>query len=372
MNHRLHHIDPRRITLWLAGDVMTGRGIDQIRPQSADPLLHEDSVHDARVYRHLAERVHGSIAAPVNAHYIWGDALQQVLMRQPDAAIVNLETAVTESATAWPGKQVLYRMHPGNLDALQAAGVKVCTLANNHVLDWGERGLRDTLAHLRAAGLASAGAGLDAASAQAPAVVHLHGNRRLLVFAWAVADSGVPAAWRAMERRPGVALLDRLDDDAARSVAAQVCARRQPGDRVVVSLHWGGNWVERVPDAHRRFARRLIELDAADVVHGHSSHHPLPLEVYRGRLILYGCGDLINDYEGIPELQPLREESVCLYFAQIDAATGDLLDLDLRPMRLRRFRLEDPASTAHESSSEPAAWRTLAASKVPTPTWTLL
>ena len=238
MNHRLHHIDPRRITLWLAGDVMTGRGNDQIRPQSADPLLHEDSVHDARVYRHLAERVHGSIAAPVNAHYIWGDALQQVLMRQPDAAIVNLETAVTESATAWPGKQVLYRMHPGNLDALQAAGVKVCTLANNHVLDWGERGLRDTLAHLRAAGLASAGAGLDAASAQAPAVVHLHGNRRLLVFAWAVADSGVPAAWRAMVAAAGAEGITLLLISGFRSVQRQqeILERKRAAGEAIESI----------------------------------------------------------------------------------------------------------------------------------------
>lgn len=263
-------------------------------------------------------------------------------------------------------------MHPANGAVLQAARLDACSLANNHVLDWGVEGLADTLQVLARCGIQAAGAGVNLAQAQRPAQWPRPGGGRLLLFAWALASSGVPEDWNAQPHRPGVALLPGADGAGLHAMAAAIDRWRRSGDRLVVSLHWGGNWVERVPDAHRRFARRLIELDAADVVHGHSSHHPLPLEVYRGRLILYGCGDLINDYEGIPELQPLREESVCLYFAQIDAATGDLLDLDLRSMRLRRFRLEDPASTAHESSSEPAAWRTLAASKAPTPTWTLL
>ncbi len=344
-----------RINLWLAGDVMTGRGIDQTRARASDPTLHEDGVQDARVYMQLAERMHGVIPAPVNSHYVWGDALQEVLVRRPHAAIVNLETAVTLSDTPWPDKPAHYRMHPDNLDTLLAAGVNVCTLANNHVLDWGTKGLRDTLAHLRHAGLGSAGAGLDGASACAPAIVPLAHGRRLLVFAWACRSSGVPDSWRAMEHRPGVALLDELDDEAAHHVAACVFAARRAGDRVVVSLHWGANWEERLPDAHRRFARRLIDLDAADVVHGHSSHHPMPLEVYHGRLILYGCGDLINDYEGIADTQPIRDETMCLYFAQIDAHTGSLLDLGLRPMRMRRFRLESPATDAPFAAAAAAA-----------------
>jgi len=90
-------------------------------------------------------------------------------------------------------------------------------------------------------------------------------------------------------------------------------------------------------------------------VHGHSSHHPMPLEVYHGRLILYGCGDLINDYEGIADTQPIRDETMCLYFAQIDAHTGSLLDLGLRPMRMRRFRLESPATDAPFAAAAAAA-----------------
>ena len=60
-----------------------------------------------------------------------------------------------------------------------------------------------------------------------------------------------------------------------------------------------------MPPSHRDFAHRLIDLGAADIVHGHSSHHPLPIEVYRGKPIFYGCGDLINDFA--PDASPVFE-----------------------------------------------------------------
>lgn len=134
-------------------------------------------------------------------------------------------------------------------------------------------------------------------------------------------------------------MLDGLDESAAQQVAAQVTRHRRAHDRVVISLHWGGNWGVEVPQRHREFARRLIELGAADLVHGHSSHHPRPPEVYRGRLILYGCGDLLNDYEGIGMAGRLDPSAVCLYFAQLARASGELRQLEIVPLQLRRLQL---------------------------------
>ncbi len=112
------------------------------------------------------------------------------------------------------------------------------------------------------------------------------------------------------------------------------------------SFHWGDNWVAQVPAAQRRFARALIDLGAADLVHGHSSHHPLPLELHRGRLVLHGCGDLINDYEGIApgpgrrlDRVGLRGDLNGLYFATL-APDGRLHALEVVPMQLRRLRLQ--------------------------------
>ena len=114
---------------------------------------------------------------------------------------------------------------------------------------------------------------------------------------------------------------------------------RRPGDLAVVSLHWGGNWVPAVPARHRAFARRLVELGAADLVHGHSSHHPLPAEVHAGRLILYGCGDLINDYEGLGPCGEWRSDLGCLYLATLERRGGRLRRLEILPFQLRRLRL---------------------------------
>jgi poly-gamma-glutamate capsule biosynthesis protein CapA/YwtB (metallophosphatase superfamily) len=77
---------------------MTGRGIDQVRPHWNAPLVF----------------------------------------------IVNLETSVSSSPEAWAGKEVHYWMHPENLPCLTAACLDCCVLANNHVLDWGYEGLRET------------------------------------------------------------------------------------------------------------------------------------------------------------------------------------------------------------------------------------
>lgn len=327
------------LTLCLAGDVMTGRGIDQIQQHPGDPTLHESLVRDARDYVRLAEAVHGPVPAPVAPGYIWGEALAEIERRAPDLRLVNLETAITTANRPWPHKGVHYRMHPDNVACLQAARIDACTLANNHVLDWGHEGLRQTLHTLQQAGIRGAGAGLDAEGALAPAVLPLPGGARLLLFAWAAPDSGVPRDWRARAQRAGIALLDGLDEAAVQQVAAQVARWRQDGDRVIVSMHWGGNWGVEVPQLHQQFSRRLIELGAADLVHGHSSHHPRPLEVYRGRLILYGCGDLINDYEGITAMGRLDPSAVCLYFVQLTRAGGELRQVEIVPLQLRRLQL---------------------------------
>lgn len=342
-------IDTDRITLWLAGDVMTGRGIDQVMAHHVEPELYEPWVHDAREYVRLAERAHGVVPAPVGADYIWGAALAEIARRKPDVRLVNLETAITADGQPWATKGIHYRMHPANVDCLTAAGIHCCALANNHVLDWGVAGLKDTLEVLDQVGIQSAGAGVDDSAACAPAVLPLAGGGRLLVFSWATLDSGVLAGWRAAPQHPGLAVLMDLNEAAVQQVADAVERHRRVDDRVVLSIHWGGNWGLSVSHAQRQFAHRLIDQGVADVVHGHSSHHPRPIEVYRERLILYGCGDLINDYEGIGDEGPFDPSAVCLYFAQLSRSSGALLQLEIVPMQLRRLRLIPADAAARES-----------------------
>lgn len=333
------------VTLFLCGDVMTGRGIDQILPTPGDPRLHERWVKDAREYVRLAERESGPIPAPVDPAYIWGHALDVLRRESPDARIINLETSVTTSDDAWPDKRIHYRMHPDNVTCLTVAAVDCCVLANNHVLDWGRAGLRQTLDVLCRTGIRTAGAGNDFSAATAPAIIETGGDGRVLVHALGVGSSGIPDTWAATEERPGVWFAAEPTHGLAERLATDIERTRRPGDLVIASIHWGGNWGYEIPDAHREFAHALIDEAQVDAIHGHSSHHPLGIEIYRDRPILYGCGDFINDYEGIGGREEFRGDLSLMYFPRFELATGRLVRLRLVPCRIQRFRLH-PASEA--------------------------
>jgi poly-gamma-glutamate synthesis protein (capsule biosynthesis protein) len=314
---------------------MTGRGLDQVLPHPSHPRLYQPHVRSASTYVELAERANGPIAKPVAFAYPWGDALAEVERVGPDAWIANLETAVTTSDHR-AAKGIHYRMHPANAPCLAASGIDCWVLANNHVLDWGRAGLRETLETMRETGLRTAGAGYDSAGAEAPALLPVTGGGRVIVFSLGSVTSGIPEEWAASEDRPGVNLLEgRTPAD----LAASVRSVKRPGDVVVASIHWGGNWGYEVSREHRDLAHRLIDEGGVDLVHGHSSHHPKGIEIYQGRLILYGCGEFLNDYEGIGGYAEYRGDLVLLYFATVDPSTGELVGMKMTPFRVARFRL---------------------------------
>lgn len=321
---------------------MTGRGVDQVLEHSCPPNLHEWGLTSAVDYVELAERANGRIARPVDPTYVWGDALE-VLERLPDVRILNLETSITTCEDADP-KGINYRMHPDNAAVLTAAGIDCCVLANNHVLDWGVGGLFETLDTLDRADIAVAGAGRDLERARAPAVLDSAGGRGgVLVFALGATDSGISRAWAADAAKPGVHLLPDFSDDHIEAVARGVRELRRPGDVVVASIHWGGNWGHEVPAEHRHFAHALVDGAGVDVIHGHSSHHPKAIEVYRDRPILYGCGDFLNDYEGISGHEELRSDLVLMYLPALDSGTCELDRFDMVPFQIRNFRLNRAA-----------------------------
>jgi poly-gamma-glutamate capsule biosynthesis protein CapA/YwtB (metallophosphatase superfamily) len=120
--------------------------------------------------------------------------------------LINLETSITDSNDYWKGKGINYRMNPRNIASLTVAGIDACTLANNHVLDWGYTGLSETLESLKAVSIKSAGAGRNIAEAGAPAVLPVAGGGRVLVFSFGLTSSGIPLKWAAGQDRAGVNL----------------------------------------------------------------------------------------------------------------------------------------------------------------------
>jgi poly-gamma-glutamate capsule biosynthesis protein CapA/YwtB (metallophosphatase superfamily) len=329
---------PPGMRIFLCGDVMLGRGIDQALPYPCAPGLHEEAMESAVGYLHLAERANGPILRPLSFADIWGAAMEEWSRVRPHARVINLETSITRS-DAYDPKGINYRMSPENAGCLTAAAIDCCVLANNHVLDWGRAGLLDTLARLEQLRIKTAGAGRDLRQASAPAILEIAGHGRLVVLSFALVTSGVPRAWAAKADAAGVNLLPALSKAMVGAIADQVAQVRQPRDVIIVSIHWGPNWGYEITEEQRWFAHELIERAGISILHGHSSHHPKAIEVYKNRLILYGCGDFLNDYEGISGHEEFRDDLALMYFARIDPTSADLVELEMVPLQIRRFRL---------------------------------
>jgi poly-gamma-glutamate synthesis protein (capsule biosynthesis protein) len=244
-------------------------------------------VGDVMLGRSVNDHWYGSDPAGV-----WGSTLPR--LRALDGLVANLECCVSARGRRFPGKTYYFRAHPAfAVPALSAAGASVVSLANNHTLDFGTIGLRDTLAHLDDAGIDHAGAGPDRAGAFRPAVTQIGG---LTVGTVALTDQ--LAAYSAGPDTPGTAYLPLVrTNPTTRQVVGDAIdrARTAGADLVVASLHWGPNWETRPDGGQRRFARWLVDR-GVDVVHGHSAHVLQGIERYRGRPILYDAGDFVDDY----------------------------------------------------------------------------
>ena len=327
------------VMLFLSGDVMLGRAIDQVLPYSNDPVLFEPYIRDARAYISLAEKANGPILQPVDCNYIWGDALDVLDKFKPDVRIINLETSITLSNAHWKNKHIHYRMHPKNTACLSLAKIDLISLANNHVLDWGYAGLAETLFTLEQAGIKFAGAGKNVRAASRPAIIDLNSKGRVIVSAWATADSGTPPDWATTDYKPGVNRLRSLSLQAVKHIGSIIKPVKQPGDIAVVSIHWGGNWGYEITVEQSAFAHQLIDEADIDVVHGHSSHHVKGIEIYKGKLIIYGSGDLLNDYEGIGGHDEYRADLSIMYFASVNPANGKLAQLQMVPTQIRHLKI---------------------------------
>ena len=184
-----------------------------------------------------------------------------------------------------------------------------------------------------------AGAGRNLIEAWSPAVQNVPGKGRVIVFAFGLKTSGIPSNWGAEDKKPGVNLLKDLGAKSLQDIQQKVSSVKLKGDIVVASIHWGSNWGYDIPRQQTVFAHRLIDEAGVDIIHGHSSHHVRAIEVYKGKLILYGCGDFLNDYEGISGYEEFRADLSLMYFATVDPPTGKLLGLQMTPTKIRRFKI---------------------------------
>ncbi|XXQ33438.1 Capsule synthesis protein CapA domain-containing protein [Plasmodiophora brassicae] len=299
--------------------------------------------------------------------YLWGDYLGLALRPPPDLRLFNLETAVCttlDNDDVPYFKGINYHLHSDNLrDVLSSYASEthgdaepspyVISFANNHTMDFGRKAFDDeTMPMMRKHSYNAVGAGETIREAARPVEFVLGGECHVQVFAMGAACSGTSYEWAARPDRSGVFWVPGLTsgasvDRAFDAIHAALGQHPKRGDRSVriVSIHWGPNWAYRYgPDdgqAYRRqLAHRLIDDAGVDIIYGHSSHHVRGLERYRGKLILYGAGDLVNDYFCFENLgdEPYNKLGA-LYVVDVDPGSGDLRRVQLIPMFMDRLRL---------------------------------
>lgn len=222
----------------------------------------------------------------------WGDTLP--VLAQADIRFANLECVLSDGGIPQPGKVFHFRSDTRNTAVLNAAGINVVSLANNHVLDYGADAFRETLPALDRSGILHAGAGPDLEAARRPAI-----RRAGPAAVGLIAFTDNQPDWEAGPHRPGVYYIpvdkQARDDTRVRELLALVRRTKARTDLLVVSAHWGGNWGADVPPGHRHLGKTLVDA-GADVVFGHSAHIFRGVELYRGRPIIYSAGDFIDDY----------------------------------------------------------------------------
>ena len=276
------------VRLALLGDLMLGRGV-------------------SRALRHRSPE------------WFWGDVLP--ILRQADAVFANLEAPITASSERGRHgrKMFRFRADPAAVGILACANIRFVCLANNHILDFGERGLLDTMHCLDAAGIRYAGAGRNAVEAAAPIVVDIPG---LTVGLIAATDNMLP--FSARPDRPGTNFIEITANSANldwidRSVTE---LRRAGATLIMLSLHWGPNMRLSPSRPFRRFAHAAVDC-GVDIIHGHSAHVVQAVERHRSAIILYDAGNFIDDYWKFPFRRTVWS---FVFFLDIE---------DGRPMRLR-------------------------------------
>ena len=225
----------------------------------------------------------------------WPLARVKPILDQADAALCNLECCVSrrgEPVDKGERCSFYYRARPEMLACLTRAGIDVVCAANNHVGDYGPEGVAETCRWTREAGLVAPGCGLDPAGAERPRLVQV--GATLVAFA---AMHTSPAGFAAAPGRPGTCWVDEKEEDLAGFTARidRLAAwARNRCHLLVLTIHWGRNWVRRTQPVHRRMAR-IAFARGVDLILGHSAHRLQGIEVIGGKVVIYDMGNLFFD-----------------------------------------------------------------------------
>ena len=220
------------------------------------------------------------------------------ILNDAELVIGNLETPVTRDfSDLVAGKAYIHWTDPEKApDALYKSNIMALSLANNHTLDYGVKGLKDSFESLEKAGLYFFGAGMDSREAMEPFHFRIKSGKEwtdwFVIAGFEYYKKYDRYDFYSDRQKPGV---NRLDIKAVAEEIEKIKSD-YPESRVIIYPHWGGNYRWRTRQ-QQRMARELIEA-GADLIIGHGAHMMQEIEYYRGKWIVYSLGNFVFNSQG--------------------------------------------------------------------------
>lgn len=270
-----------------------------------------------------------------NYQYPWGDVLP--ILKKTDLNLINLETALTKSVRKVP-KVFNFKADPDKVQSLVEARIDVCNLANNHILDFSEEGLLETISTLDKAGIKHVGAGVSQAEAAEPVIIK---KKNISIGIIGYTDN--EPEWQAKENKPGTNYAEVEDIE---NIKKEIKKLRPQVDLLIFTMHWGPNMRQRPIAEFKDFAHQLVDL-GVDVFHGHSAHIFQGIEVYKEKLILYDTGEFVDDYYVTPSL---RNDQSFLYL--IEADKEGLKKVQLVPVLISKMQVNKAVDNNYRQAVE--------------------
>ena len=268
--------------------------------------------------------------------YVWGDVLP--VMRSTDVNIINLETTLTTSNKKVP-KVFNFKAAPDKVKSLTEARITVANLANNHILDYSEEGMTETIETLKKAGILYAGAGMNNDEAAKPVILE---KKKFRIGLLGFTDN--EPGWEAGTEKGGVNYINVSNENHRQRALDAIKKLGKQADIVIVSLHWGPNMREAPSKTFVAFAHEMIE-HGADIIHGHSAHIFQAIEVYKSKLILYDTGDFVDDYKVNPVLK--NDHS---FFYKVEISSEGIENLKLIPVQISNYQVNLAEKESYEWS----------------------
>lgn len=294
-----------KVIIGLAGDVMIGRNVN--------------TVITAKGYVHP-----------------WGNILP--ILKGTDVNIINLETTLTNSQQI-VDKMFNFKAAPDKVTTLTEAHITAVNLANNHILDYSEEGLTETIDTLDAVHIQHTGAGRNAQEAGQPVMINCH-SISLGIAGFTDNEPG----WKALPSGSGTNYID-IDHEPDRQKALKIIQQlSQTTDIVIASIHWGPNMKEKPGQRFIELAHDMIEFGAT-LIHGHSAHIFQGIELYRNKCILYDTGDFVDDYA----VNPLLRNDHSFFFVAEADKTG-ITHLQLIPVLIRQCQVNQATGSDYRWS----------------------